>query len=646
MVEKEKELKKYTDGLQGSIAIRVLLVSFVFIVVPLIFYSYFIYDREYRGRLKEVFVGLNILEGDHLQHIEQMEHFQLDYLRSIRDIIHLREGTSSEFTDQELAPIFLQFAQNQNITALYYLKIFEDNKIYCTHSTLPEYLNLQFNDYINLSRLISEYDRVYIGPDPLFGNSLVVFSLVYNLSGKELVGVLCSSIALDQLLQQLAEFRSPFITDVSILSGDKRVLASTDPSFVHLQFSSPLRSLENKELTLQIAEESSRSPDESILLEKIDSRSSWFYFYFLKKKHYAIVSPIANTNKYLMITLPAVQLLTQFHHYLWRLSALLIFILIVGTVTSYLLSLRMTRPLKQLRNVMDSIGHGDLKKEYVYDKMGFEINVLGNSFNQMRTDLEGYIEQVKKERVSKESYAKELQIAHEIQESILPSKEASFPGVEMSIYFSPAKEVAGDYYDWFIDENSEKIQLTVADGSGKGIMACLYAFDLRSLIRAYTERKEPLLDVVKAANHLFCIDTKESGSFVTTFIARYNNQTKIMEYVSCGHNPPILRRADGHIERLATEGIALGVDVDPVMDIKQIKLSVGDVVFFYTDGITDAQNAQQELFSEERLIRFIQTHNENTSKTWLNAIVAEVNAFSKGQEQYDDMTLLVFKIIA
>lgn len=645
MVRKEKELKKHKTGLQGSIAIRVLLVSFVFIVVPLIFYSYFIYDREYRGRLKEVFVGLNILEGDHLQFIEQMQHFELDYLRSIRDIIRLRESTPGEFTDQELAPIFLEFAQNENITALYYLKIMDDNKIYCTHSTLPEYLNLQFNDYINLNRLISEYDRVYIGRDPLFGHSLVVFSLVYKSNGKELAGVLCTSIALDQLLEQLSQFRTTFITDASILSSDKKVLASTASDLVQLQFFSAEESSKGMELTLEIAEESRRSPDQSVLLEDMGSGNTGFYFYYMKKKHYAILSFIPNTNEYLMISIPATELLAQFNHYLWRLSTLLIFILVVGTVTSYLLSLRMTRPLKQLRNVMDSIGHGDLEKEYVPDKMGFEINILGNSFNQMRTDLQGYIEEVKKERASKEAYAKELQIAHEIQESILPGKEASFPGVEMSIYFSPAKEVAGDYYDWLIDEKSEKMQLTVADGSGKGIMACLYAFDLRSLIRAYTERKESLLEVVKGANRLFCIDTKETGSFVTTFIARYNNQTKVMEYVNCGHNPPIVRRADGRIERLSTQGIALGVDLDPPIEIKEITLSVGDVVFFYTDGMTDAQNMHKELFSEESLIHFIQTHDENTSKTWLNAVVAEVNAFSKGQEQYDDMTLLVFKVI-
>lgn len=638
-------LKNSTGGLQGSIAIRVLLVSFVFIVVPLIFYSYFIYDREYRGRLKDVFTALNILEGDHLQFIEQMERFELDYLRSMRDIIRLREQTPGEFTGQELAPIFLEFAQNENITAVYFLKVFDNNEIYCIHSTLPEYLNLRFNDYINLNRLVQEYDQVYIGKDPLFGHSLIVFSLVYKPGGKELSGILCASVALDQLLTQLSQFRTTYVTDVSILNEDKKVLASTDANLVRLHFDVTENPSKDKELTLAVAQESKLSSDHSVLLESIGSDATGFYFYFLGKKHYAMVSYIPHTNQYLMISVPATELVSQFNHYLWRLSTLLVFILVIGTVASYLLSLRMTRPLKQLRRVMDSVGHGDLEKEYEHDPMGFEINVLGMSFNQMRSDLQEHIEQINKEKASKEAYAKELQIAHEIQESILPVKEANFPGTEMSIYFSPAKEVAGDYYDWFVDDEEHTMQLTVADGSGKGIMACLYAFDLRSLIRAYTERKDPLLDVVKAANRLFCSDTKETGSFVTAFIARFNNHTKKMEYVSCGHNSPIVKRANGKIEKLSTSGMALGVDPDVKFEAKETTLAAGDVVFFYTDGITDAQNIHKELFSEERLIHFIQTHDESSVKKWVGAIIAEANAFAKGQEQYDDMTLLVFKVI-
>ncbi|MBM3200839.1 MAG: HAMP domain-containing protein [Chlamydiae bacterium] len=613
----KKPSTKWAAAFQGSIAMRVLLVSFVFIVVPLIFYSYFIYEREYRGRLKDIFTGLNIVQADHLQYLRKMERFQLDYLYSMREIIELREQTSAQFTDEELGPIFLQFAQSENITALFYLKTFENGDIYCIHSTLPEYLNRKFNDYVDLHRVVQEYDRVYIGPDPLFGHSMVVFTIVYKPGTKEISGILGISIALDQLITELSWLKTTRETHLSILGNDFSVLATTNPDLVQ----------------------------ETIKFENLNQEYAGYKFFAKGQERYAVYSNIPATNEYLMISLPEKQLIKQFNLYLRRFSILMLFILVIGTLASYLLSLRMTKPLKQLKNVMESVGHGDLEKEYVYDKMGFEINLLGSSFNEMRIDLGKYIEEAKVERAFKEAYAKELQIAHEIQNSILPLKEVGFSPVDISVYFSPAKEVAGDYYDWFINQEEENLQLTVADGSGKGIMACLYALDLRSLIRAYTEQKKSLKETVLGANKMFCIDTKESGSFVTAFICRYSNQTKILEYVSCGHNPPILKRNDGTIEKLVTHGIALGVEENPPVEVKSLTLQPGDVIFFYTDGITDAHNIQKELYTEERLIKLIEQGKEDNSKAWLSRIIADTSAFSKGEDQYDDMTLLVMKIL-
>jgi hypothetical protein len=283
--------KKKVTGFQGSIALRVLLVSFVFIVVPLVFYSYFIYDREYRGRLKDVFFGLRILETDHLQFIGQMERFGVDYLDTVRDMIALREKTSGEFTDQELAPIFLEFAQNENITALYYLKIFENGDVYCLHSTLPEYINMKFNEYVDVRRVVQEYDRVYIGPDPLFGHSFVIFSLVYKPGGKELMGILGITISLDQLIERLSWLKGLYATDVSILSKEKMVLASTNERFV------------------------GQTPP----LEDLGPEYKGLSCPLFGKKYYVTMALIPNTREYLMISVPsAVERSFVFHSCCWN----------------------------------------------------------------------------------------------------------------------------------------------------------------------------------------------------------------------------------------------------------------------------------------------------------------------------------------
>lgn len=646
--QNSQNFQKKSTGLKGSLALRVLLVSFVFIVVPLIFYSYVIYDREYHDRLKEVFSSLNILEDDHIQYVQQLQHFELDYLRSVRDIIQLREQTPGEFTDQELAPIFVQFAQNQNITALYYLKQMENGKLVCVHSTLPEYLHLNFTNYFSIKDRLEDFDNVYIDSDPIFGNSLVVYSIVRGAApdGSDVKGVLCASVALDQLIEELSRFKSTYITDVSILTNDKTVLASTDPDLVRLHFEiNPGKKPKQKELALEVAREMTPSPDQSVLLQKMQRvTSAGFSFYFLKKKHYAILAKIPRTDKYLMISVPSSELLIQFNQYLWKLTTFLVFILVVGSLASYILSLRMTRPLKQLLHVMKDVGHGHFDEEYKNDSLGFEINVLGSSFNQMRGDLKNYIKEIQHERSIKEAYLKELQIAHDIQESILPTKQPVFPMADTSIYFSPAKEVAGDFYDWIVDEENKNILVTVADGSGKGTMACLYAFDLRSLIRAFHRRGETLENVVIHTNQLFCEDTKDTGSFVTAFVAKYMYQERRLEYVNCGHNPPIIKRVNGTIERLSEKTMAFGVDESLKASKQEVMLDVGDVIFFFTDGITDAQDENEVLFSDERLVAFIKQNDHDTAKMWLNAIVAEVNSFAKNRQQYDDMTLFILKI--
>jgi sigma-B regulation protein RsbU (phosphoserine phosphatase) len=252
------------------------------------------------------------------------------------------------------------------------------------------------------------------------------------------------------------------------------------------------------------------------------------------------------------------------------------------------------------------------------------------------------MEEVKKERAFKEAYQKELQIGKEIQASLLPPGTIDFHDLKSAIYFQPAKEVAGDFYDWM--QKEDNLFITIADGVGKGISGCLYAFDLRSTLRTCETIYDDLSEITIKTNAIFCEDTKESGSFVTAFLAKYQAPTKELSYINCGHNYPILKRGKGHIERLDTPGIAFGVEIFDSVEMKKITLEPNDFIIFYTDGLTDAQNKDRKLFSEKRLINIIETASYNTPDELINLIKLEISLFTKQTDQYDDITILILKI--
>jgi sigma-B regulation protein RsbU (phosphoserine phosphatase) len=299
--------------------------------------------------------------------------------------------------------------------------------------------------------------------------------------------------------------------------------------------------------------------------------------------------------------------------------------------------------MNQLRDVMVHVGEGELETRFHKDPLGFEINYLGEKFNEMVISLIQHIEDANRERASKEAYAKELQIGHEIQQSILPKKEGTFPGIEVEVYFNPAKEVAGDFYDWMI--RGDKVILTIADGVGKGVSSALYSFDLRSILRTFAVTEEDIGRVVVETNRLFMHDTKDTGSFVTAFVAVFDSSKNTLNFVNCGHNHPIVRHASGDLARLEAKGIAFGVTEFEAASVGHIVLVPGDVVVFFTDGVSEAQNKKGELFTEKRLEEVIRSTSSQGPREVIQSILKAVELFVDGADQYDDMTLIIFRIL-
>lgn len=236
----------------------------------------------------------------------------------------------------------------------------------------------------------------------------------------------------------------------------------------------------------------------------------------------------------------------------------------------------------------------------------------------------------------------ELKLAHDIQQSFLPDAIPGLPGFGLAALNIPAKEVGGDFYD-FIPISESKIGLTIADVSGKGVPAALFMALSRTIVRAKATQSSGVREVIQAANSLIEADAK-SGMFVTLFYAVLDVSARTLTYVSAGHNPPLILKAKTKtIMRLDAKGIALGAIEDIELEERRILLDGGDIVVFYTDGVTEAINKKKVQFGEDRLIMTIKANYELSANDMIMKIKGDVLTFCGDEPQFDDITLMALK---
>nr|QNO55613.1 hypothetical protein JLLEDACL_00012 [Methanosarcinales archaeon ANME-1 ERB7] len=236
----------------------------------------------------------------------------------------------------------------------------------------------------------------------------------------------------------------------------------------------------------------------------------------------------------------------------------------------------------------------------------------------------------------------ELKMAHDIQQSFLPDAIPLLKGFELAALNLPAKEVGGDFYD-FIPISEDKIGVTIADVSGKGVPAALFMALSRTIVRANATRSPDVVGVIQDANRLITADAK-SGMFVTLFYAILDLREKTLTYVNAGHNPPVMFKGKtGELIMLRAKGIALGAMEDIELEERKILLKGGDMVVFYTDGVTEAEDEKERQFGEERLFKTIKENHNLSANDMIEKIKEAVLSFCGKQPQFDDITLMVLK---
>jgi sigma-B regulation protein RsbU (phosphoserine phosphatase) len=326
-------------------------------------------------------------------------------------------------------------------------------------------------------------------------------------------------------------------------------------------------------------------------------------------------------------------------------SAAFMVIIITVMITSDSFSRKLTKPLITLRKDVGIISGGNLSHRAAVVTED-EIGDLAAAFNDMSGSLQTYIANLTAITAEKERIGAELNVATKIQASMLPCIFPAFPDrPEFDIYASmlPAKEVGGDFYDFFLIDN-DKLGVVMADVSGKGVPAALFMVIAKTLIKNNAQYGKSPKEVFETVNDMLC-ENNEAGMFVTAFMGFLDIPTGKFTYVNAGHNPPLIKRGGGDFEWLPTKACFVLAGMEG-MKYKQeeITLNPGDTLYMYTDGVTEAVNRSEELFSESKLLEVANEHKSEPIDKFLKIIKAEIDTFADGAEQADDITMLIFKL--
>ena len=259
---------------------------------------------------------------------------------------------------------------------------------------------------------------------------------------------------------------------------------------------------------------------------------------------------------------------------------------------------------------------------------------------QVRASLEN--EYLLGQSLEKERIEKELNLAADIQQKIIPKELPKIEGYQLAGINFPSREVGGDYYDC-IDLGGGKFALIMADVAGKGISAALLVNTLNAALYSYLEFNLPLTELADRLNKLI-YKASPPDKYITFFAAVLGSNSGKLDVVNAGHNPALLLRKDGTLEQIEAGGIGLGMlDLGIPYTGQTLIINSGDKLFLYTDGIPEAMNSAEEEYSEERMISFFQNHSQDSPQEFISALVKDVKDYTGATPQSDDITSMILK---
>ena len=493
-------------------------------------------------------------------------------------------------------------------------------------------------------------------------------SIPYEVNG-EFKGVIFFSILMDEL-DYLVESTSMTNDNVNFVMNDEgKILLSsqetstlTDLKELRLVYDYPPDIRESKETALAEIAKKMSSGKKSIDEVEINGNSYYIAYAPIEELRWSLgvvlpaneVTETIEKNRTIIQNLTEEKVKTLDHRFI-EVMVLMILIALalwaaVTTLIGRKLATKFVKPIKELSDGVRDISMGNFDKKLEVIKTGDEIESLSITFNAMTDELQSYIKNLQVVTAEKERIAAELDVAKNIQQSMLPNEFPPFPDkTEFEIYatMEAAKTVGGDFYDFYLaDENH--LVVTIADVSGKGIPAALFMMTSKTVLKNFVLMANTADDLAAAmtlANAQLCQNNEEM-MFVTVFLAMLDLKTGKLIYVNGGHNPPLILH-EGKYEYLPKNEKRvppLGVRAKTHYEQQTLQMTKGDILYMYTDGVTEAENVEKELYSNERLEEFLNSTDKNLP---LDKLLAQVRQSIKNHageaQQSDDITMLALR---
>ncbi|MBL8963072.1 MAG: SpoIIE family protein phosphatase [Phycisphaerae bacterium] len=303
----------------------------------------------------------------------------------------------------------------------------------------------------------------------------------------------------------------------------------------------------------------------------------------------------------------------------------------------------MARPIRRLRDSARRIASGDLIARVEGVTGSDEIADLGRAFNTMTDDLEAHIDRLADERAARERLERDMHVARQIQQGLLPAEPPPIEGFDVAGWSRPADQTGGDYYDWQLLPDGRFV-IVLADVTGHGLGPALVTAFCRAYTRAIFRKYDGLSESMSELNELLGTDLSDSR-FITLVAAVIDSRAGEVQVLSAGHGPILhYSKATGSVDSHGAHGLPLGISPDAVFDEAQrFCLGPGDILALTTDGLFEWSRADGRMFGTDRLRESLARHAPRDSGSIIEGLVRDVEDFAGSAPQIDDVTAVIIK---
>ena len=361
-------------------------------------------------------------------------------------------------------------------------------------------------------------------------------------------------------------------------------------------------------------------------------------------KSYVFYRPLKGTGWSVGLICPEKEIFSGFNRLRnATLGFLLLGLLFMLPICFYVIRNRL-KPLSTLADHTEKIASGNFNEALSQIDREDEIGTLSRSFGHMQTSLVKYIKELTATTAQRERIEGELQIARDIQMGMIPRTFPPFPerkDIDLYAAMNPAREVGGDLYDYFIQ--NEKLFFCIGDVSRKGVPASLFMAVAHNLFRVVGQHIPSPAEIAKQLNETLCQDN-EQMMFVTMFIGVIDLRTGSLTYCNCGHNPPVILDGKDCTFMQCQSNTPVGAVPGWVFQEQHIPNIKGKALFLYTDGLNEAENRRHEEFGNERLMQTLSAAPQNRAEDIVRYLLDAVTQHVRGAEASDDLTLLCLKV--